>query len=495
MISIVHYLYRKSRQSAIAVLVATLLFSGFATAQLRDRTQKAPDPDQNETKINTKKDKRGPRAIAVMEFLPGGAARLVPIALWIDGRYYDASLYGANPEPMALEPETLYEVMDKGEPTGWFTVTAPRQDNGNWIGDGRFKPQQGALDAKVAAQAAKQPKPKPKASVADDEGPPVLRRPSSGASNSSPGGNAGSSPSSDSSHPATSSNAPPAGDEDLDRPTLKKPQQEPTPAPAANNPNAAANSSGNPTAASSTDSTVTSDETDPNRPTLRRGKPPANSSASATAPNPPASKAVAPATAAKATATPGVASSPGKKDASLRSYSAISDAGNFETRSLLYAMSENERQNQAGQMQTLAMDAIHKFVSQRNAPAPPKTATITDYDLRAFDLDYSNSPTLVLSGKLPVASPKALHGSVDYFVTVVARVDINGIAQKIFASVTDSNYLDAFPRMQLVDAVDADANGRGDLLFRQYSDNGINYALFRVYPYQMVKIFEGGSSL
>ena len=146
-------------------------------------------------------------------------------------------------------------------------------------------------------------------------------------------------------------------------------------------------------------------------------------------------------------------------------------------------------------MPTLAMDAVHKYASQRNAPRAPKTATITDYDLRAFDLDYSNSPTLVLSGKLPVAAPKRCTARVDYFVTVVARVDINGIAQKIFASVTDSNYLDAFPRMQLMDAVDADANGRGDLLFRQYSDNGINYALFRVYPYQMVKIFEGGSSL
>ena len=52
---------------------------------------------------------------AVVEFLPGGKARLVPVALWIDDRYYDASLYGANPEPMALEPETVYEATDYGE--------------------------------------------------------------------------------------------------------------------------------------------------------------------------------------------------------------------------------------------------------------------------------------------------------------------------------------------------------------------------------------------
>ena len=40
----------------------------------------------------------------MVEFLPGGGMRLVPIALWIDGRYYDASLYRANPEPMAVQP-------------------------------------------------------------------------------------------------------------------------------------------------------------------------------------------------------------------------------------------------------------------------------------------------------------------------------------------------------------------------------------------------------
>ena len=32
-------------------------------------------------------------------------------------------------------------------------------------------------------------------------------------------------------------------------------------------------------------------------------------------------------------------------------------------------------------------------------------------------------------------------------------------------------------------------------LFRQYSDVGINYGLYRISPYQMEKIFEGGSGL
>ena len=147
-------------------------------------------------------------------------------------------------------------------------------------------------------------------------------------------------------------------------------------------------------------------------------------------------------------------------------------------------------------MSKMAMDELRKYAVKHNGPPPAKTATITDYDLRGFDLDYSNSPTLVLSGKLPVASAKAAPaGKFDYFVTVVARVDVNGTPQMIFSVVSDSNHLDAYPRMQIIDAVDADANGRGDLLFRQYSDSGISYALFRVFPYQMQKIFEGGAGM
>ena len=179
-----------------------------------------------------------------------------------------------------------------------------------------------------------------------------------------------------------------------------------------------------------------------------------------------------------------------------RSYPAISDAGVYETRSLLYSLSPAERTNKSEQLRAMAVDEVAKFVAKRKTPALPKGATITSYDLRAYDLDFSNSPTFVLTAELPVEGAKALRGGeFDYYVTVVAREDINGNPIKIFSEVSDSNHLDAFPRMEMVDAVDADANGRGDLLFRQYSDVGISYGLYRVYPYDMEKVFEGGSSL
>jgi len=455
----------------LPLLLATTLCAG----QIRDRTQHpTPANDNNQSQINAKKTKRGPRAIAVLEFLPGGGARLVPIALWIDDRFYDASLYGANPEPMALEPETVYEATNYGESAGLFTVTTPEQVKGSWIATGQWKPYQ-PLDEKLAKQAATQPKPKPTPSNALDDRP-VLRRP--GSSGSSSSGDSGASSGSSSGTTTT-----PNPNEPPDRPTLKKPPSEAsTPAPATQ-PTPVAG--GSPPSAS----TSSPDENNPNRPVLRRGQP--------------APSAAAPETSQPASTPSNAANQPtqGKLMTTTarvgrRSYPAVSDASPYETRSLLYAMSPSERSDKSEELRALALDKVRKFAAQRNAPAVAKDAAITDYDLRAYDLEYSNSPTLVFTGTLSVPSAKALRGGeFDYFVTVVAREDVNGTPIEIFSSVTDSNHLDAFARMEIIDAVDADANGRGDLLFRLYSDTGISYSLYRVYPYEMKKIFEGGAGV
>jgi hypothetical protein len=493
LIFIPHYLYRKSTRRAIATLLAVFLPLTFAFAQVRAQTSSS-----------AKKSKRGPRAIAVVEFLPGGAMRLVPIALWIEGRYYDASLYGASPEPMAIEPQTVYEAQSLGEPTGTFTITEPRQINGSWIADGTWQPHL-AMDAKTSAQAAKDAALKAKSGTSravltgdDGDGRPVLKRaPGSGstaadasrtAPTSTPSASTGDSdrpvmkkPATDSSGKPTmgSTDEPPAttssaktqtvDDKDPNRPVFKRP-----PAPAAQ----PDTTSANPTSSTVTATAASSDDNDPNRPVLSRTK-----GAKPTAP-----------IAQPAVTKPGAAS-PGATKAT-RAYPAISDAGQYESRPLLYSMSSGERQVQEEQLLKLAMEEIRAFAAKRNGPPIPKTAVITDYDVRAFDLEFSNSPTVVLTARLPVAGVKVQRDlAFNYYVSIVARVDINDVAQKIFLSVTDSNHLDAFPRMELIDALDADANGRGDLLFRQYSDTGISYGLYRVSPYQIEKIFEGGSSL
>jgi len=491
-------------------MFVTLLLPGFSTAQLRDRTE-PPRVDQDQSQSNKKPDKRGPRAIAVVEFLPGGGARLVPVALWINDRFYDASLYGSNPEPMALQPDTLYQAMNYGEPTGWFTVTTPRQVNGNWVADGQWKPQQGSLDSKIAEQAAKQPKKKGQSLGSDDSGPPVLRRaPSSGSSESEPepsSGNQGSTPASSGGSSTSSSGSapPPPSSDDSDRPTLKN--SAPSSSTTSSRPTL---SDATPQANAPSSPASPPDENDPDRPVLHRGKPVAqsgNSTTATAASKPSASKAASPAAAAlalKASANVPTPPPPG------RAYPAISDAGNYQARSLLYPLTPAEKEDKAQPMLALAMDEVRKFASKgapaapaktpakapAKAPTRPQSFVITDYDLRAFDLDFSNSPTLVLTAKVPATAAKpAGSGVFDYFVTVVARLDPNGQAQEIFSSVTDSTHLDAYPRLEIIDAVDADANGRGDLLFRQHSDTGISYSLYRVYPYQMVKVFEGGAGM
>jgi hypothetical protein len=468
--------------------IATLLLLGslgsFSTAQIRDRTRKQPDQQNPATQTPSKPKQRGPRAIAVVEFLPGGGTRLVPVALWIDDRFYDASLYGANPEPMALQPQTVYEATDYGEPTGLFTVTQPQEVKGSWIGTGQWRAEK-PLEKKIAQQAAKQPKPVEVSNPADDR-PTLHRAAGSGSSDSdSSKGASGTN--------STASASKPSSPEPPDRPTLKKPTPDTPAQPAASSaqkPSLGGVSGSQNAVSTASASTAGQEENDPNRPILRRGKPAASDSATDQ------TKQTAAAQLAATKPSLQAPSAGATVRAVRRSYPAVSDATPHETRSLLYVMNSSERAGKSEELEKMAMGEIRNFVAQRKLPALPKTAGITDSDLRAFDLDYSNSPTLVFTGKVAVLTAKAFAGGeFDYFVTLVAREDINGAPIKIFTSVTDSNHLDAYPRLEIIDAVDADANGRGDLLFRQYSDTGINYSLYRVHPYDMQKIFEGGSGV
>jgi hypothetical protein len=500
-----HYLYRKSALRAIATSIAVFLLVTFSAAQQHTRNRQT---DQAPTTTPTaKKAKRGPRAIGVVEFLPNGGMRLVPIALWIEGKYYDASEYGANPEPMAIEPQTVYEAQSLGEPTGTFTITTPKQVNGSWVADGTWRPEL-PMDVKLAAQAAKDAALKAKSASSrevmtsnEDDTRPVLKRAAGSSSDST-----------NSSQPAA------AATTDPDRPTMKrapadsssKPTMGPMDGPPASAP------------ASTAKTQTTVDDGDPDRPVMKR-KSPAATPAATTSDSDSASAGpagITPAAAAsndndpsrpvlshskttKSATASATESASAKTDMAFptagkgaRAYPAISDAGHYESRPLLYSLTSGERQIQEQQMLKLAMSEIRDFATKRKGPPVPKTAAITDYEVRAFDLEFSSSPTVVLTAKLPIAAAKGQRDlGFTYFVSIVARVDINDQAQKIFVSVTDSNHLDAFPRMELIDAIDADANGRGDLLFRQYSDTGISYGLYRVSPYQIEKIFQGGSSL
>jgi len=113
--------------------------------------------------------------------------------------------------------------------------------------------------------------------------------------------------------------------------------------------------------------------------------------------------------------------------------------------------------------------------------------------LRVFDVATNNEPILVLSTKatLPQSAKAGSEAAREYDVTLVARSDFNGELRKLLSSVTDNQHLDVTARLELIDAVDAEGDGRGELLFREVSDAGSAYVVYRVTPDQLWTLFEG----
>jgi hypothetical protein len=124
-------------------------------------------------------------------------------------------------------------------------------------------------------------------------------------------------------------------------------------------------------------------------------------------------------------------------------------------------------------------------------PTPPSTsaAPLADEQFRVFELAYGSGATLVLTAHSdgPLANQK--------FVTVVAQPDLYGNVRVLLKSVTDMAHLDETPRMRLVDAVDAMADNRGELLFELRGDGSRQFALYRIYRGTAEKLFVSGGGV
>src|SRR6202163_2323714 len=250
-------LYR-SRLCAVPLAASSLLASAWLVPQLVAQVAVQGPMRQYGHKPASAK---GPRALGLIQLSPKGKARLTPIAIMMDGKFYGAGSYKAAPVPMALDFGIVYEGFRTGVSQGVFTITQPGQLNHVWIAEGTWLP----AGMKAPEKSKKYSTPV----IEDKDAPPVLHRHSDKAD--------------------SDSGSDKDKDKDKDKNKDKKDQQKPaTPAaPPATAPPASAPSAPEaakaPTMpesakASSSGSAARSDEPieDPNRPRLRRGKPDSN---------------------------------------------------------------------------------------------------------------------------------------------------------------------------------------------------------------------------
>ena len=412
------------------------------------------------------------RSIAVLEWTGEAGkpktSRLVPVAVLDQGQLQDGGIYLARPAPLALAGEVEYELQQNGQPVGLFDLKNAGQEQGAWVGYGAWKP-----------LAAPQPKPSmdevARNRIVDDDqesDEPILHRKhhadedSSAPGKDDAGKGSGSSAGApapdpdrptlhkkDSSDAAESGSAPP---DDPDRPVLKKNKKKPE------------------EEVAHVDSLP--DVTDPDRPRLKRGKYSGNG----------------------LDVVPTLMGLP----ADMQQAVAVSDAKSSLPHpwSFSWANPEDEATMKTA-LEAIAREALglnpppvpqtpkktaHKSARPSKQVEAPLPAPLADENFRVFELAYGSSATLVLTAHSagPLAEQK--------FVTLIAQPDLYGNVLVLLKYVASGAHLDETPRMRLIDAVDAMADNRGELLFELRGATQRQFALYRVLRGQAEKIFVTG---
>ncbi len=221
-------------------------------------------------------------------------------------------------------------------------------------------------------------------------------------------------------------------------------------------------------------------EEDPNRPILRRGPPKAQ-------------KALEP-----FTPLAGEAQTGERGPAASERMVAVSDTAPSRSRPYAFLWTRDEEERLTNDLRAMARAEIAKYAAARPGPRRPPAGELEDVRVRAFDMNYDNVAEIVLTARQAAAPPASsgkttTPGAADknYFVTVVAKTEIGGELRKLLGYVTDSHRLDSMPRLELLDAVDAEGDGVGDLLFRRIGATTQSYELFRVGHDSLWSLFRG----
>jgi len=458
------------------------------------------------------------RAISVLEWTGDAGkpktSRLVPVAVLDGGQLQDGGIYLARPQPLALAGEVEYELQQDGKPIGLFDIKNTGQEQGSWVGYGTWKPMPAARSKPSAKELAR--------TTIDDDAQsdqPVLHR-KHHADDAPAGGKSGDSGSASGSGGSASSGVQTQSSDsnaDPDRPTLHKKASS----------GSTSDSSAGPTPADSS----ASEASDPDRPTLHKktsndsaGSDSSSASTPSDDPDRPVLKKARkkqPEDLGHVDALPDAGdpdrprlkrgrSSGGNLDvvpslmglpADLQQAVAVSDAktrtahlwdyawANPDDEAAMKSALEDIARTALGLNPTAPKTAPKRTPTTRKSakPAPPpEPVPLTNERFRVFELAYGSGATLVLTAHTdgPLAQQK--------FVTLIAQPDLYGNVLVLLKSVTDGSHLDETPRMRLVDAVDAMADNRGELLFELRGATQRQFALYRVLRGQAEKLFVSG---
>jgi hypothetical protein len=457
------------------------------------------------------------RAVAVLEWTGDEdhpkTSRLIPITVYDGQQLQDAGIYLARPEPLALESEVEYELKENGKTVGLFDVSRAGQELGSWVGLGVWKPL---------------PKPKPAKTMAstngkdmwgnDDDGGdrPVLHRKHH---DDDAAGSGGSGKGTDGGSGAGNNSGAGSGSADPDRPTLhKKSSSDDTasggdatggtgPAPDPDRPTLHKKTTDD---SAGDDSAGSAPAADPDRPLLKKK----TDSAKLTVEDGSVESVTAETDPDRPHLVRGMSAGVGgdvlptlmglPKD--MQQAVAVSDAKTRPEHLWTYswASPEDEAKMQA-EVEELARKALGlepppatpapKTAAKKTAvrkkalappPEPPAPAPLLDEQYRVFELAYNSGATVVLSAHTDGA------GAQEKFVTLICQPDLYGNVATLMQNVTDAEHLDEMPRMRLVDAVDAMADNRGELLFELRGATERQFALYRVLRGQAEKVFTSG---
>jgi hypothetical protein len=448
------------------------------------------------------------RSVAVLEWTGEAgkpkACRIVPVAVLDGGKLQDGGIYLARPEPLSLAGEVEYELQQNGQVTGLFDIENSGHEQGTWVGYGTWKGKPAEKPKPTAADLAK--------TIIDDEDSdrPILHRKKhpgdsvEGAKPASSGSDAGQ----------------PAPPSDPDRPVLKKKGTGDTSGSKEDTSTAGAKPAADPDrpvlhkkdSADSESASRAAD--DPDRPVLKKSKKKepedvgrVDSVKGGTDPDRPILKRGQP-TGYKLNVAPSLMGIP----PDMQQLVAVSDSRTRAEHpwSFSWANPDDELKMKAAMEETArtalglnpplapapAPATIPKRVSARkNAqPAPPvepqEPAPLLGEKFRVFELAYGSGATMVMSAytekqqaepapeqtEVPAESKPAERR----YVTLIAQPDFYGNLLVLLKNVTDSAHLDEAPRMILVDAVDAMADNRGELLFELRGATQRQFALYRV---------------